>query len=148
MQSKIKFERTENKTVEFHCDKNGVLDYKVECEYKYDKKGNIVLENYLDDNGEVTAKIKYKYDAKGNKIFEASYHGKVLGAKVKYDKHGNAIYESSHDENGFAVWKTRRKYKYDDLGNPSRDNLYNGFGFATGKCEYEYTNPRVIYTGK
>lgn len=121
--------------------KNDNFVYKYEC--KYDKYGNVIVEDkylrgygseraskfFYDKNGNLEKEYRYeegkhcctyRYDLNGQVLKKEDYkynkHRRLLSSP-KYDKVGNLIEENEYNKNGNVIKKCNYNYKYDENGN-------------------------------
>ena len=112
-------------------------------EYKYDKKGGMIKETYLNpdnspfSNGGLLSWDKYEYDADGNEIKRTRYdfEGTLLDwTEFEYDD--NKIKSSVYNENGsLSSWV---EYEYDASGNEIKSNSYGANGALSRTTVSEY----------
>lgn len=77
------------------------LGYKVEPSktrtiYSYDKKGNVIKEDYYNNSNEISRSTNFKYDKRGNVVYEEELdyddmEKEIITYKYKYDRKGNWI---------------------------------------------------------
>ncbi len=110
-----------------------------ESTFKFDEKGNKIVDNWYNKDGSLLTKTIYKHDKKGNITEERSYNGGgSLSSNIiyKYDKKGNRIEINSYYNDGSLFTKTI--YKYDKKGNITEERNYDREGSLSRKSSYKY----------
>ena len=136
--------------------------------FSYNDKPLLILQEEVDDKGNVLSRLTFDYDEEGReinsrqtneankKVAEVLTTYNELGKMIRreshsfyirisgyeYDEKGNLIEESLSDENGFVI--TRSRYVYDENDRPAEETLYETDLTRAGRDthvvhRYEYT---------
>ena len=139
------------------------------CAFKYDNKGNLAEEAFLDGNkitykynnqNELTEKITFvkkenvlkpeekitmSYDKKGNLTEYIAYNADgslILKELNKYDSAGNLIEQCKIVEEGKPCWKTINKYN--EKGKITEQFMYDTDGTAKDYAGYKYNDQGIL----
>ena len=114
-----------NKLLEQNYDAGGELFREIHGTFQYDEAGRLVLAHYQDGEGTVE-RSEYRYDDMGNVIYRA-YENRELQLRSQhhsqYDAVGNKILVERYDMDGHLL--SRTKWAYDEMGNITRQDYYN-----------------------
>ncbi len=103
--------------------------------YKYDERGNVILNSEFDKDGNMLYKNEYKYDENGNRVYYAYYDGEGKQTSVfenEYNENGVMLSEKYLNESGYG------KITYNERGEVLADTHCGTDGTLERHTEYKY----------
>lgn len=115
---------------------NGVLLYTLK-DY-YDNRRNLIKEEQVETNRNISRRMEYEYDSKGNQISESKYMANKLVYRIDrhFDSKGKLI-EVNQENNGTPRFLAN-KYKYDTFGRIAEELFRSDTAKDFSKNIYKY----------